>query len=297
MRNLSRLYEEAIDVLLRQPWEDYFLLAGMSDRWITCMVVSLTQTVDNQEIQLKRFVVFSELERKSSLTAPLGFNKYTPCDCDSTAWLAHCCLSMNVNPDKKILDYINSHGTASYSYCTYNENDNVHDFIGYPLPRMTGWLEAHDCVTANVTGLFPIQFDTDFFHKSFNPYWWASKLVPLAFSDDWIAKHILTTQDLPMVCSLANVELEKADNLDRLLKHIFEIRFNSEKPQIDFPLSLALNDLGCLLQLPPPEISPSMLESYNDWNYNGFKQGARVYDTNSVLTAAIIVKQLSLLIR
>ena len=296
MKILSRLYEDAVSILVNKPWEDYFLLAGLSDRWIPCMVISLLKDVKRNEIQAKRQAVFTSLEEKGILSEPIGFNAYTPSDCDSTAWLAHCCLSMGISPDQKILDFIESHRVTAYSYSTYKIEDNIASYIGQPTSAMKGWFDSHDCVSANIMGLYPDQIPLFISGRRFKPYWWASAFVPLSFCDDLVADLVFKKQYVPIISCARNQNLQRAHLLDRILEHIFRLRYCIGVDICDFPEIVKLDQLGCLLQLPPPQLSTNRLDQYDEWKYDGFKQQARVYDINSILTSAILVRLLDSII-
>tara|TARA_B100000482_G_scaffold192475_1_gene180977 strand:- start:815 stop:1720 length:906 start_codon:yes stop_codon:yes gene_type:complete len=295
----NQLIDQCTLNLLEKDWSDYFLLAGVSDAWVPYMIIALLKKTENHDIQNKRKAVFDKLHGLDK-NKPIGYNRLTPNDCDSSIWYARAINSFGLKPSKELLGYIRSHQAENGKYSTYITTDNIHSFIAYSEKEAEEWMQPHDCVSVNgeslllEIGMTAIGADKIAErYKNFSPYWWADLRIPLLMCNDKILSPILEYLNLTAINELCS-DLENSypgyREFSRLVTYLLQIKTN---PKTYFPDDLSQNliaDTKSIMQIPDPIIG---YENHSDkWIYDGLVQGARVKDINSIVTSAIILSNI-----
>ena len=300
------LYDQCIKHLSDHDWTDYKLFTGESDLWIPSMIIALLKDCDNALIQDKRNDTFNLLITKLKTIRPIGYNLLTPCDCDSTIWLAKAIDSMGLAVPNILLEYIFAHDLGTSGFATYNLKDEVHGFIRKPVSEIQGWLGGHDCVSINAYSLFNnigikkdlslnhgISLDTN--EPMFQPYWWADSRVSLLLNEKEIQVLIwpkIKKEYQDNYCPFNYSEWPDYSYCSKLLTNLLDYRCDIDA--LDERL-LATNDLKslmCIMQMPLPMLMKSSLQG--SWDYDGLIEGSMVRDINSIVSAALIVSNLSI---
>jgi len=151
-------------------WDAFTLRPGGSSHWTTGAALAALSKAEfvlrQKPLWLMRSVKrgWDYMEKTANLQ-PVGFNELTPCDADSTCWLARAIVYRLANSpfhaDSERLgewliiciDYLKSHiDRESNGIRTYLLEDGIMDFVNRQ-GKTSSWLKVHSCVTANAKSL------------------------------------------------------------------------------------------------------------------------------------------------
>ena len=174
MRQMENLLPITYELCRHQErdgsWNAFRLRPGGSGYWTTAAALLALASASNRFTKKPAWLAQAQnigwdFLKADRFLKPIGFNQATPCDADSTIWLARA-LTSNINSsgtsnqqDPKrdwlntCLDFIESHiDKEANKVCTYKEEDGILDFVNRQCNK-SSWLNPHDCVTANAIAL------------------------------------------------------------------------------------------------------------------------------------------------
>ena len=134
-------------------WRDFDTLAGASSEWVTGFVsYAISNDSNINDVLLNSIKGLTIRQRPNG---GWSFNSIVPTDCDSTAWaLLATTTSYRWRPSVIMqgIDYIKRHqDKKSGGFSTYNDDDNIQDFIGAQRKDVIGWTDPHIDVTSVAT--------------------------------------------------------------------------------------------------------------------------------------------------
>ena len=306
----NKLIIEAESLLcsrFNQNWSDFLLMPGYSDVWITSLVLALTESTSNDELLYLRSVAFDDLDSYSiSKNYCVGYNKFTPPDCDSSIWLARAYQSKRQNIPDKLLQFINNHRNSnSNEFSTYITSDGISDFIGLDNSQVKGWYSSHDCITLNYHAMqrnILIKEGNSCSitnNSTFSSYWWPTDAYLICFDanttssfDTRKIEHSST-----FITSFENFlafnELSKPRNFIEIINIInraksFTIN-GDETARLSHLIDQYISD-PCehsWMVLPMPDHENRDIQA--TWDLNGLLQGAAVPDVNGVFSASLLL--------
>lgn len=176
-KNQQLLLELAYDLCSSQKrfgnWDAFTLRPGGSSLWTTASALT---ALGKAELILKQKPIWllrctrrgwKYLEETANMK-PIGFNELTPCDADSTCWMAHAIVYRIANiahiSDSSesewllkwlhiCINYLVSHVDQKRNGVrTYIAEDGIMEYINRQ-GHSSSWLDVHNCVTANVQAL------------------------------------------------------------------------------------------------------------------------------------------------
>lgn len=291
-------------------WSDFILMPGSSNLWISAMVITITKHSIDPVLQAFRHDAFNNLVTYSDANGfCIGYNNFTPCDCDSSVWLARAYTSVKRQIPKDLLAYINLHlAASSCDAFTYIPSDNVDKFIGVHHDRMDGWYSTHTCVTANYLSLLrdintsSTDKINDVSHKLFlDSYWWPTDSYIIALCPHLLAETFFSCRHLDTFIPSFNPPLDEYPNADILLS-ILKFLFSFIRNGItDNNGSLyEMFDITSKVLIDPSNHAWMILPFPHDldrhtqsaWEYNGLVQGAAVSDRKGIFTVCTILSLL-----
>lgn len=141
-------------------WEDFQLVAGPSDAWVTAYTGwSLTHVADERAVELA-LGAWALLKGRERAAGGWGYNRLVPCDADSTSWalLLAAALGDEGSPRAArgvtfLMAHLRPDGVA-----TYHDESALRAYLGYAPDRpLDGWLAPAPCVTAAAANLAPLR--------------------------------------------------------------------------------------------------------------------------------------------
>ncbi len=288
-------------------WSDFLLMPGYSDVWITALVVTLTESTSNKELIELRSVAFDNLDSYAKSNGYcVGYNKFTPPDCDSSIWFARSYQSMKRNIPEKLIEFINKHRIPHLNTCsTYIISDGIAEFIGLENTQVKGWYSSHDCVELNYHAMHRYLLgqdeDSDFLNNNsrFSSYWWPTDAYLICFEankstsfDTMIIEHSST-----FINSFENLvalnELVKPRNFVELINIINRAKSytinDDEIIRLSYLIDQFISDpcehSWMILPMPDHENRDKQAQ----WDLNGLVQGAALPDVNGVFSSSLLL--------
>lgn len=195
-------------------WDAFTLRPGGSSHWTTGAALSALSKAElvlkHKPLWLLRSVKRGwEYMEKSANLQPVGFNELTPCDADSTCWLARAIVYRLANSPSQAdserlgewliicIDYLKGHVDKEHNGIrTYLLEDGIMNFVNRQ-GQASSWLKVHSCVTANAKSLghelrtllpkFAPQASGVFYCLDVGdqPFWWtAPEILGELYADD-----------------------------------------------------------------------------------------------------------------
>lgn len=292
-------------------WSDFLLMPGPSNHWISAMVVTVTSPSTDDVLQAFRKDAFEYLSSYSEVNGNrIGYNVFTPPDCDSSIWLARAYASLGKCIPQELTAYIDIHLSGAQSDAsTYILLDGIDKFIGVESDRMAGWYGAHSCVTANYLSLirdrvFFSQLDgsesrlNSFFLDS---YWWPTDayivalcphlLLAPSFKCQFVDSFVSSFRPPPPKYASAQLLVKYLSLLFRLVSADSARQCEHEVSRLEGIESIIACPCGHSWMILP---LPHEVDRYsrNEWEYNGLLQGAAVSDQSGVFTICTILSLL-----
>ncbi|KZR72386.1 hypothetical protein PMIT1327_00063 [Prochlorococcus marinus str. MIT 1327] len=288
-------------------WTDFLLMPGYSDVWITALVVTLTESTSNKELIELRSVAFDNLDSYAkSNDYCVGYNKFTPPDCDSSIWLARSYQSMRRNIPEKLIHFINNHRIPNQNKCsTYIISDGIAEFIGLENRQVNGWYSSHDCVELNYHAIHSYLLgqddESDFLNNNsiFSSYWWPTDAYLICFDakkstsfDTMMIEHSST-----FINSFENLvainKLSKPRNFVELINIINRAKSYAVNDDQIIRLSYLIDQFisdpcehsWMILPMPDHENRDKQAK----WDLNGLVQGAALPDVNGVFSSSLLL--------
>jgi len=172
-------------------WQDFELLAGYSDEWVSAYVASLLLNYHSPaSVELALQTMLQLDNRRAASAEGWGFNALTPPDSDSTAWALFLGARLRLEPSGRhlaALAWLKKQANPDGGLPTYGDPDEVRRFMGIdPGMDFQGWSQSHTTVSAITAAVIPsmsagvqrylegVQQDDG----GWGCYWWVDRCQP-----------------------------------------------------------------------------------------------------------------------
>ncbi|EAQ70065.1 hypothetical protein SynRS9909_00266 [Synechococcus sp. RS9909] len=289
-----------------QGWGGFALRPGVSDQWVP--LACLTLLADWREhARLKAAYTHQQraLEFLLECPRPVGYNRHTPVDGDSSIWLRRCLLALDRPSSPELDRWLERIWRADEGVRTYPDPGSIAAFIQRPVAQLRGWCAPHDCVLANFASdpglphaaealqLLRQRLDQGFFRST----WWPHdglmlSLLPRGCLPRLLVRRVQAQTLTPAV--RAAMPEEAAERLERFAHALFLLRHGTTPEQ-----HLASEQLDRLItapaafqsllvmQLPDPDVEDPADQA--NWRWAGDREGGLAPDPHGYLAAALVL--------
>jgi hypothetical protein len=287
-------------------WRDFALAPGPSDEWVTAYTGAALAGAASARARAAARDGWRLLRGSHVRAGGWGYNAWTPCDADSTAWALHLADRLGVGEGDRAARghaFLARHLGADGGVATYAEEAPIRGFTGIgPERSFAGWCGSHTCVTAAVA-ISPRYRDrlVGFLRAAQRPdgswpsYWWCDDAYATALAAralrakrdagdrgrlrravEWARAQIDAERDSAFATAW---RLDVAGDMAAVARLL-----EGQRPDGSWPPSARL-------RLPYPDVVDPELQS--DWVSGGRIEGAIVLDEQAVFTTATVVAALT----
>lgn len=290
----------------KDPWQGFQLNPGSSDRWITAAVLTLLANEDGagsaawlQRLWQQRC---EQLVSNLKPLQPIGYNKHTPADADSSIWLQRLLIASGRPADVGLNRFIAAHWSRD-GISTYRPQSGIAAFINRDAMQTKGWLMAHDCVLANLSALSgPLQNGALSLLRrrvqsgAFRSYWWpaAGWALALAPRGSLPLQAVVDLVEQPLTPSVSRcLGSARSAKLWEFQRAVALLRHGHSALQLQSCQTILqllhnqgnLAQLACL-QIPDPSLEPDTTDAA--WDLDTGLEGSLNLDQQGHFSAALV---------